>query len=337
MWWCVSILILPRYSRQGGGTRTVYLRRMLTRAGALGLAGAAMLAPSVARAQAANVIRLGATMADDDTALYYAYRSGMYKKAGIDVEWTTMSSGGATAQAVIAGALDVGKSSLVPLFAAHAKGIPIVLVAPGGIYNEKAPFAVLVQSADATMKTAKDLEGKTIGVAGLGDVTQLVISMWMDQHGGDSKTLRYVEVPNSAQPAALQQHRIDAALLLNPQLESALLDGTAKRLSLPMSAIAPVYMLGAWFAMADWSKAHAELVHTFAAVTAQAATYTNAHHDATAAMMSDATKIPLEVFRKMDRVDNYTTLDPATIQPSIDFAAKYNMIAHAFPAKEMIF
>ena len=315
----------------------MYLPRVLTRAGALGLAGAAVLAPSIVRAQAANLIRLGATMADDDTALYYAYRNGMYKKAGLDVEWTTMSSGGATTQAIIGGALDVGKSSLIPLFAARAKGIPIVLVAPGGIYNEKAPFAVLVQPADGTLKTAKDLEGKTVGVAGLGDTTQLVISMWMDQHGGDSKTLRYVEVPNSAQPAALQQHRIDAALLLNPQLESALLDGTAKRFSLPMSAIAPVYMLGAWFSMADWAKAHAEHIRTFAAVTAQAATYTNAHHDATAAMMSDATKIPLDVFRKMDRVDNYTVMDPATIQPSIDFAAKYNMIAHAFPARDMIF
>jgi hypothetical protein len=54
-------------------------------------------------------------------------------------------------------------------------------------------------------------------------------------------------------------------------------------------------------------------------------------------MMSEATKIPLDTFRKMDRVDNYTALDPATIQPSIDFAAKYKMIAHPFPAKEMIF
>jgi len=96
-------------------------------------------------------------------------------------------------------------------------------------------------------------------------------------------------------------------------------------------------MLGAWCAMAEWAKQHAELVHTFATVTAQAANYTNAHHDATAELMSEATKIPLEVFRKMDRVDNYTTMDPATIQPSIDFAAKYNMIAHGFPAKEMIF
>jgi len=293
--------------------------------------------PRAAFAQATNVIRLGATMADDDTALYYAYRTGMYKKAGLDIDWTTMGSGGATTQAIIGGALDVGKSSLIPLFAAHAKGIPIVLVTPGGIYNEKAPFAVLVQSAETNLKTGKDLEGKTIGVAGLGDLTQLVISMWMDAHGGDSKTLRYVEVPNSAQTAALEQHRIDAALLLNPQLEEAILAGKAKRLSLPMSAIAPIYMLGAWFAMNDWATKHAELVKTFAAVTAQAATYTNAHHEATAAMMSEATKIPLDVIAKMDRVDNYTTMDPATIQPSIDFAAKYKMIDHAFPAREMIF
>jgi NitT/TauT family transport system substrate-binding protein len=254
--------------------RAHFLRTTITAALA-----APFAVPRPARAQSANVIRLGCTMADDDTALYYAYRTGLYKKAGIDVQWTTMGSGGATTQAIIGGALDVGKSSLIPLFAARAKGIPVVLVAPGGIYNEKAPFAVLVQAADVNLRSAKDLEGKTIGVAGLGDTTQLVISMWMDDHGGDSKTLKYVEIPNSAQTAALEQHRIDAALLLNPQLEEALLAGKAKRLSLPMSEIAPVFMLGAWFAMADWATKNAALVKSFAEVTAQAAAYTNAHHN----------------------------------------------------------
>jgi NitT/TauT family transport system substrate-binding protein len=310
--------------------RARFLRRLTT--GAL-----ALLVPRAARAQTPNLIRLGATMADDDTAIYYALKTGLYKKAGLDVDFTVVSSGGAGTQAVIGGALDIAKSSLVPLFAAHTKGIPIVLVAPGGIYTDKAPFAVLVQPADTAYKTGKDLEGKTIGVAGLGDTTQLVISMWVDQTGGDSKTLRYVEVPNSAQTAALEQHRIDAALLLNPQLQEALMSGKAKRLGLPMDTIAPQYMLGAWFAMSDWASKHADAVKTFAAVTAQSATFTNAHHEATAAMMSDATKIPLDVFSKMDRIDNYTTLDPANIQSSIDFAAKYKMITRGFPAREMIF
>jgi NitT/TauT family transport system substrate-binding protein len=318
--------------------RARFLRRLAS--GALAttaFGGPTIVVPRAARAQAANVIRLGATMADDDTAIYYALKTGMYKKAGLDIEFTVMTSGGATTQAIIAGALDIGKSSLTPLFAAHTKGIPVVIVAPGGIYTDKAPFAVLVQAADTTYKTGKDLDGKTIGVAGLGDVTQLVISMWVDQTGGDSKTLRYVEVPNSAQTVALEQHRIDAALLLNPQLQAALMSGKAKRLSLPMDTIAPQYMLGAWFAMNDWASKHADAVKTFASVTSQSATYTNSHHEATAALMSDATKIPLEVFSKMDRVDNYTTLDPATIQSSIDFAAKYKMITHGFPAREMIF
>lgn len=318
--------------------RARFLRRLSS--GALATAafgGPTFFVPRPARAQAANVIRLGATMADDDTAIYFALKTGMYKKAGLDVEFSVMPSGGATTVAIVGGALDIGKSSLLPLFAAHTKGIPIVIVAPGGIYTDKAPFAVLVQSADTTYKNGKDLEGKTIGVAGLGDTTQLVISMWVDQTGGDSKTLRYIEVHNSAQTAALEQHRIDAALLLNPQLQEALMSGKAKRLGLPMDTIAPQYMLGAWFAMSDWASKHAEAVKTFAAVTSQSATYTNGHHEATAALMSDATKIPLEVFSKMDRVDNYTTIDPSTIQSSIDFAAKYKMITRGFPARELIF
>jgi hypothetical protein len=53
-------------------------------------------------------------------------------------------------------------------------------------------------------------------------------------------------------------------------------------------------------------------------------------------MMADATQAPVEVVRKMARVDGATSLDPREIQPMIDVAAKYHVTPAAFPAIEML-
>ena len=68
----------------------------------------------------------------------------------------------------------------------------------------------------------------------------------------------------------------------------------------------------------------------------EAAKYTNAHHDATAKIMSDYSGVPLEVVSKMSRVTAGTELSPSLIQPTIDAAAKYGTLKKAFPAREII-
>jgi len=58
---------------------------------------------------------------------------------------------------------------------------------------------------------AADLNGKTIGVNGLRDLQQLCAMSWVDKHGGDSKTLHFIEV-RSRRWAPLSLHRIDAGM-----------------------------------------------------------------------------------------------------------------------------
>ena len=54
--------------------------------------------------------------------------------------------------------------------------------------------------------SGRDFAGKTIGVPTLKDLDALATASWVDAHGGDSTTLRYVELPN---PALLPPHGPD--------------------------------------------------------------------------------------------------------------------------------
>src|SRR5579875_1677457 len=177
------------------------------------------LIPWVGNAQSSlPTIKVGLVPSDDITPVLYAARTGMFRKAGFDVQLIPATSGTAVAQAVVGGSYDIGKSSLVSLMNAHLRGLPLYLIAAGGVYDSSAPYAELVVAPDAPYKSGKDLNGKTIGVPALNDLNEVVIDGWVDQHGGDSKTLHYVEIPNSAATAALAEHRIDAYVMLYPPL-----------------------------------------------------------------------------------------------------------------------
>jgi NitT/TauT family transport system substrate-binding protein len=284
-----------------------------------------------------QVLRIGTTMSDDFTPVLYALKNDMFKKAGLDVQVTVLGSGAAIATAVVGGALDLGKSSIVSLMAAHVKGVPLAIVCPGAIYDARTPYAALVMPADASYKTGKDLEGKTVASPALNDFNSLVTKMWVDQNGGDSSLVQFVEMPNVAQAAALAAHRIDGAVLQQPDLQNALDSGKVKQLGLAYSAISQQFMFAGWFASTDWATKHPDLVRTFRRVAIEAAKYTNAHHAETAGILADATKMPLTVVSQMPRVDSATALDEKLIQPMVDAAAKYKMLPHTFPAKEMIF
>jgi ABC-type nitrate/sulfonate/bicarbonate transport system substrate-binding protein len=164
-----------------------------------------------------------------------------------------------------------------------------------------------------------------------------MIKVWIDRNGGDSKKVKFVELPSVAGAAAIAAHRIDVDQLTDPHLTQALMAGTVKILAPTMSVIGTEYMYGGWFAMNEWAQQHSGLVKAFAKVLSEAAAFTNTHHDATVSMMADATKIPIPVFSKMVRDYTATALSPSTVQPVIDFMAKYSWIPRPFPARDVIF
>ncbi len=51
--------------------------------------------------------------------------------------------------------------------------------------------------------------------------------------------------------------------------------------------------------------------------------------------MSDVTKISAEVFTKMTRIEGATAGEQSLLQPVIELALKYKVIAHSFPARDM--
>jgi NitT/TauT family transport system substrate-binding protein len=311
----------------------------MTRAQALAGTAALVAAPQIVRAQTLDKIRFGGVPTDDMTGVYYAIKSGMYAKAGLDVEIVPTSSGTVATTAVVTGAYEMGKGSLIASLAAHLHDLPLVVVGNGSIWDPKVIYNFGLVAADSTIKTGADLNGKVGATSALNDINQLAIEAWVDKNGGDSKTMKWVEIPNSASGAALADHRIDVCALQEPQLSAELALGKVRKLAPVYNAISEHFVFGVFFANKDWAAKNPDVVKRWLRTTYEATTYTNAHHAETVEMMADVTKIPAAIIAKMARVENATaaTSDPSLMQPLIDTAAKYKFIARSFPAKELMF
>jgi NitT/TauT family transport system substrate-binding protein len=186
------------------------------------------------------------------------------------------------------------------------------------------------------LKTARDLNGKTIGTQSLQDLNSVAMRAWIDKNGGDSSTVHVLEVPSAAAVQALTSHRIDAMALSEPLLGEALATGQVRIFAKPQAAIADHFQAQAFIATSDFVTQHPDAMERFAKEMHESAIYNNAHMPQTVGLVASFTAIPADVIAHSVRAVDAEYVTPQTVQPLIDAAAKYGMIAHAFPAADII-
>ena len=300
-------------------------------------AAAAALAPLRGGAQTAlTPLTASPNTAADQVAFYYAQQAGIFARAGLDVTAVPATTGSGSLLAVVGGAANVGFTNTLSLAVAHRKGIGIVAVAPGGLYDTNAPIVRALVNADAPIHAARDLIGRTIAVAGLHDLLSLGADAWLGQGGVTPDQVRFLELPASAMFAALQSRRVDVMVVYQP-FDVAAISGGARVLAKPYDAIALTFQAGIWFASRSWAEAHRDATLRFAAAMHESATYVNAHFDDLLPMVTAFTKIDVETLRKTPHPRFPPALEAPLIQPVIDTAAKFHELTAAFRAQDMIF
>jgi len=297
------------------------------------VAGAAV-APRAARAQSAlTPVRVGTAPVESYALMFYGIERGFFKAAGLDVQMQVFGAGGGVMQGAGGGAIDIGCANVGAQANAHIAGLPFAMIAAGGLYSTNSPTTVLAVAKNATFKTAKDLNGKTIGVSTLHDLQQASVLKWVDANGGDSSTLKFAETPVPVMAPALAAGRIDAACLLEPSLTAAKDD--IRIFGKCYDAIAKSLMITSHFANTAWLDAHPDAAHAFIGALRESARWANRNLAASSAILADKSKIPLETIAAMHRVQFGEALDPALIQPVIDASAQYKFLPKDFNVSEM--
>ncbi len=191
------------------------------------------------------------------------------------------------------------------------------------LYTSKEPTSFIMVPNDSNVQNAKDLNGKTIAIDGLGNLTQLGVMAWMDKNGGDLKSIKFTEIPFSTMPQALAGHRIDAALITEPLATQA--KGAGRIVGNPYDAIAPQFPSSAWVATEAWA-ANRDRANRFVSAMYKTAAWANANRPTTAGILAQFSTLDRELILTMRRARYSESSDARYLPALVDVALRYGLI-----------
>jgi NitT/TauT family transport system substrate-binding protein len=291
---------------------------------------------TIAHAQGPTTIIVAGPPDEGFKDVYYGVQAGLFAKYGLDVQPRIVHGGAVVLAGLAGGSYDVAYTNLVPVLQAHSHGLPFQIVAPSTIFMSERPQNEMLVAKDSPLRTARDLNGTTIGTQSLQDLNSVAMRAWIDKNGGNASTVHIIEVPSVAAVAALTSHRIDAMALSEPLLTEALATGKVRIFAKPQAAIAERFQAQAFVADSDFVATHSDAMARFAKAMHESAMYNNSHLAQTAGLVSSFTSVPPDVIVRTVRSLDGEYVAARYIQPLIDFAAKYGMIPQAFPAEDII-
>lgn len=312
------------------------LARISRRHSLAALAGAGTAVAFCGRARAAEPLRIATNPTDPSAEPFYALDRGFFRDAGIDAQISVMTSGPAVAAAVAANSIDIGGDNLLSLALAIKQNAPLTAVAPSSYYYADNPTSVLMVPKDSPVRTASDLNGKTFGTLGIRSITEFVSRLWMDKNGGDSTTVKFIELSVPLTVSALAAKRIDAAIVVEPFITIAKERGAARILADAFDVVAPKFLVGTWMSTSAWARAHPDMAARFLGVIARTAEWANAHPDETAAILMKYGKLDPRIMKMMHRARFATRFNPAEMQPILDLAARYGALPASFSAQDVV-
>jgi len=281
--------------------------------------------------------KLGYMKIVDNAAMFVAMEKGFFKAEGLDLETLPLAGGAPIINGVTSGDLQFGWSNVISLYQAHVEGFDFKLIA-GGATNVKAKnesHAIQVGKS-SSIKTAKDLEGKTVAVNTLNNIVHLMAMAWIDKNGGSSAKVKFVEMPFPQMEATLSAGKIDAASIHEPFATAAIQKGDARVLAQPWGDVLPKFLIASWFASEKWLAKNKDTGQAFVRAINRGIDAIQADPEGSRAAMIKwaglnpdlAGKIGLPLYEK--------SISEKDLQSTIDLTQKYKLIARGFKARDVI-
>jgi NitT/TauT family transport system substrate-binding protein len=162
-------------------------------------------------------LKVGVLPIVDVAAIQRAQAAGYFKDEGLNVELVTVQSGAVALPQVISGDLDMTWTNWTSVIQAQQQKVAD-LRAINASYEAAAGSFQILSRPENNIRSAQDLVGKKVAINAKGSITELIARSALQTNGIDPNSVTYVEVPFPNMPDALNQHQVDATVILEPYL-----------------------------------------------------------------------------------------------------------------------
>ena len=229
---------------------------------------------SIAAAGSTLTIGKAAPNADPIIPVNVGDQLGIFKKHGLDLKITDFGGGSKMAQAIAAGAIDIGAGAGTEM-AFVSKGAPMIAVCES---TGPAPFLGVGVPWDSPIKSLAELKGKIIGVSNSGSFSDWSGHELARTQGWGPNGVTTVGIGGGPVPAlaALRTHQVDAAIGNTAQF-LAFEETKDGRLLAPVSSYEGNVASGATFASNQLIANNPDAIRAFLAAWIETIDYMKAH------------------------------------------------------------
>jgi len=238
-------------------------------------------------------IRVGVIPIVDVAPLYLGREQGFFEEEGLAIEPVPAQGGAAIVPSVLSGDVQMGFSNIVSLLIARDRGIPVTILAEGtkGGADERSDSSALLVRGGGKIQSAEDLEGATIALNTLKNVTEVTAKAALEERGIDIEKLDFVEVPFPDMIPALESGRVDAVFVVEPFVTLGKQRG-ARQITAPFAATAPNLSTATYFTTERYLAEHEDVVRRFTRALEKSLRYAEDHPDDARRILLTYTEIP---------------------------------------------
>lgn len=267
--------------------------------------------PSASGAKTLTKVTMNFGPSASVAAITLGKRKGFYKAEGIDLEMTDKNPPSQVVPALLSGRVQISLFSWGALASVAANGVPLSGIGNLSIGGKKDDTAVAAL-ASSSLRTAKDLRGKTIAVSSLNGTGEVAVRNLAAKAGVPQNTLRFVALNFPDMGPALRAGRVDAVYLQEPSI--TVLNKQTKLRRLGSGLLFPKMPITNIISSNSFIKSKPKVIAAFQRATRKAIRYARSHPAEVKKIMPSSVKFPASITNKMVQPTFSDSMDPKQIQ-----------------------
>ena len=272
-------------------------------------------------------LKVGVIPIADVAPLYLGIKQGFFKEEKLTIQPQLAQGGAAIVPSVQSGDFQIGFSNTTSLILAASKGLPVKIIAQGVQEGgtESEAWTHIYVKGDSDIREPKDLEGKTVSLNTLKNITEVTARAALEKHGVDDSKVKFVEVPFPEANTALEQGDVDAIYVVEPFGTIAEQNGARSILD-PIYEVQPNMTVATYFTTEQYIAKNQDVVERFVRAMNKSLEYAADNPDAVRQILPTYTEIPEDIVQKVQLAQWGTDLNRPSIELMSQLSQKYGLI-----------
>ena len=259
-------------------------------------------------------------------AIQLGIDKGYFEEEGLNLELLLGQGSAAQLPSLSSGSLDFMLASPTTPLIATAQGLDLKIVSG---YAANRPDIVedsvsVLVGPGSDIKSARDLEGKTVSINALGSIGEIGIREAVELDGGDPNKVTFVQLGFNEVGAQLESGQIDAGMAGPPFMQQIVADGG----SVISDFIQDANLGGAELVIASsgaLTRDDPEVIESFVAALDKTLAYAEEHQDEVRALLPDVLGTSPEAAAKTDFIAWSAELDVDALKQFADLMEKHGV------------